>query len=160
MKAGRRFHNTSSLRSFQNSVCAGLFACHTKCFFKKITENENNAAELKLRTCFTVGSLFVTLREIERNCVDLTAEVIFISQHHWQRWWRPTRAKGLTLLSAPMASSSCCGDRPHSRFLTAQTESVTAAALVTDCSGKREEKGIRVSTNHVLKCCGSTDLRV
>lgn len=52
----------------------------------------------------------------------------------------PTRAKGLTLLSAPKASSSCCGERPHSKFLMAQTESVTAALLVTDCRSKKEGK--------------------
>lgn len=64
-----------------------------------------------------------------------------------------------------MASSSCCGDRPHSRFLTPQTESVTAATLAVDCSGKRDKKKrMKASTTggvrDIFKRCYSTDLRL
>lgn len=123
-----------------------------------LQKNRTFAAELKLRTCFTAGSLFVSLRETEKLVCVWQLRWILISQHQW----RPTRAKGLTLFSAPMASSSCCGDRPHSKFLTAQTESVTAATLVTDCSGKREDKRkrLKASTDRVFTCCDWTDLRV
>lgn len=64
---------------------------------------------------------------------------VFFQQYSWY----PTRARGLTLLSAPIASSSCSGDRPHSKFLMAETESVTAATLVTDCSNSGEKKKMK-----------------
>lgn len=86
----------------------------------------------------------MTLREIKKKKhvqFDLPAEEIL--SINGSADGAPTRAKGLTLLSAPMASSSCCGDRPHSRFLTAQTEAVTAAMLVGDCRGKRGGKKMK-----------------